>query len=77
MNRPRPRARRLRTGIAVFLVVAAVLAIMVSAVALWSHSIVFDTDAYVRVVAPVAEDPAVREAARNGRARSGGRVAAG
>ncbi len=57
-----PRAPRLRTGIAVFLVVAAVLAIMVSAVALWSHSIVFDTDAYVRVVAPVAEDPAVREA---------------
>jgi hypothetical protein len=56
------RAPRLRTGIAVFLVVAAVLAVMASALALWSRSIVFDTDAYVRVVAPVAEDPAVREA---------------
>ena len=35
---------------------------MVSALALWSRSVVFDTDTYVRVVAPVAEDPAVREA---------------
>ncbi len=56
------RAPRLRTGIAAFLVVASVLAVMVSALALWSRSIVFDTETYVRVVAPVAEDPQVRKA---------------
>jgi hypothetical protein len=56
------RAPRLRTGIAAFLVVAAVLAVLVSTLALWSRSIVFDTDAYVRVVAPVAEDPEARRA---------------
>ena len=44
------RAPRLRTGIAVFLVVASLLAVMVSALALWSRSIVFDTETYVRVV---------------------------
>jgi hypothetical protein len=46
----------------VFLVVAAVLGVMVGALALWAHRIVFDTDAYVRVVAPVAQDPEVRSA---------------
>ena len=56
------RAPRLRTGIAAFLVVASVLAVMISALALWSRGIVFDTETYVRVVAPVAEDPQVREA---------------
>jgi hypothetical protein len=56
------RAPRLRTGIAAFLVVAAVLAILASTLALWSRSIVFDTDAYTRVVAPVADDPQVRRA---------------
>jgi CheY-like chemotaxis protein len=54
------RAPRLRTGIAAFLVVAALLGVLVSALALWAHTIVFDTDAYVRVVAPVAADPEVR-----------------
>ncbi len=56
------RAPRLRTGIAAFLVVAAVLAVMVSALALWSHELVFDTDGYVSAVAPALEDPEVREA---------------
>ncbi len=41
------RAPRLRTGVAAFLVVASVLAVMVSALALWSHGLVFDTDTYV------------------------------
>jgi hypothetical protein len=54
------RAPRLRIGIAAFLVVAALLGVTISALALWSRSLVFDTDAYVKVVAPVAEDPAVR-----------------
>ncbi len=54
------RAPRLRAGIAAFLVVAALLGVLVSALALWAHTVVFDTDAYVRVVTPVAEDPQVR-----------------
>ena len=54
------RAPRLRTGIAAFLVAAALLGLLVSALALWAHTVVYDTDAYVRVVAPVAEDPEVR-----------------
>ena len=54
------RAPRLRTGISTFLVVAAILGVLVSALTLWAHRIVFDTDAYVRVVAPVAQDPEVR-----------------
>ncbi len=56
------RAPRLRTGISTFLVVAAILGVLVSALALWAHRIVFDTDAYVRIVAPVAQDPDVRSA---------------
>lgn len=53
-------APRLRTGITVFLVAAALLGVLVSALALWTHTVIFDTDAYVKVVAPVAQDPAVR-----------------
>jgi hypothetical protein len=56
------RTSRVRTGVTAFLVVASLLAVLVSSLALWAHSIVFDTGAYVRVVAPVAEDPAVRKA---------------
>lgn len=56
------RAPRVRTGVSVFLVVASLVAVLVASVALWSHSIVFDTEAYVRVVAPVVEDSAVRKA---------------
>jgi hypothetical protein len=56
------RAPRLRTGIAAFLVVASVLAVLVSALGLWSRGIIFDTDKYVKVVAPVAKDPQVRAA---------------
>lgn len=56
------RAPRLRTGISTFLVVTAILSVLVSALALWAHRIVFDTNAYVRVVVPVAQDPQVRSA---------------
>ncbi len=56
------RATRLRTGAAAVLVAASVLAVMVSSLALWSHGLVFDTDTYVGVVAPVLDDPAAREA---------------
>ena len=56
------RAPRIRTGVALFLVVISVLAVLVSTLALWSSGIIFDTETYVKVVAPVAEDPAVRKA---------------
>ena len=56
------RAPRLRAGIALFLVVASVLAVLVSTLGLWSRGIIFDTDKYVKVVAPVAQDPQVRAA---------------
>jgi hypothetical protein len=56
------RAPRIRTGVAAFLVAASVLAVLVSALALWSHDLVFDTDTYVGVAAPVIDDPEAREA---------------
>ena len=56
------RAPRIRTGVALFLVVVSVLAVLVSTLALWSRGIIFDTETYVKVVAPVAEDPEVRKA---------------
>jgi hypothetical protein len=56
------RAPRIRTGVALFLVVVSVLAVLVSTLALWSRGIIFDTATYVKVVAPVAEDPEVRKA---------------
>ena len=54
------RAPRLRTGISAFPVAAALAGVLVSALALWTHTVIFDTEAYVRVVGPIAEDPAVR-----------------
>ena len=56
------RAPRIRAGVALFLVVASVLAVLVSTLALWSHGIIFDTETYVKVVSPVADDPEVRRA---------------
>ena len=54
------RAPRIRTGVALFLVVVSVLAVLVSTLALWSSGVIFDTEAYVKVVAPVTQDPEVR-----------------
>ena len=54
------RAPRLRRWLALILVVMAVVGLVVSALALWSDSLVFNTDKWVATVAPVAEDPAVR-----------------
>jgi hypothetical protein len=38
----------------------AVVGLVISALALWSDSLVFNTDKWVATVAPVAKDPAVR-----------------
>ncbi len=54
------RAPRLRRWLALILVVMSVVGLVVSALALWSDSLVFNTDKWVATVAPVAEDPAVR-----------------
>lgn len=54
------RAPRLRSGVAAFLVVAALIGVAASTLALWSRDLVVDSDAYVDVVAPVLEDPAAR-----------------
>jgi len=54
------RAPRLRRWLALILVVMSVVGLVVSALALWSDSLVFNTDRWVATVAPVAEDPAVR-----------------
>ncbi len=56
------RAPRLRAGVATFLVIAAVVAVLVSTLGLWAHGVIFNTDNYVKVVAPVAQDPQVRAA---------------
>ena len=56
------RAPRIRSWVALLLVVVSVLAILVSALALWSRSVVFDTDAWVTAVAPIAEDSQARDA---------------
>src|SRR5450759_593895 len=53
-------APRLRRWLALILVVMAVVGLVISALALWSDSLVFNTDKWVAAVAPVAEDPAVR-----------------
>ena len=54
------RAPRLRRWLALILVVMSVVGLVISALALWSDSLVFNTDKWVATVAPVAEDPAVR-----------------
>ena len=54
------RAPRLRRWLALILVIMAVVGLVISALALWSDSLVFNTDKWVATVAPVAEDPAVR-----------------
>lgn len=56
------RAPRLRGWLALLLVIISVVAIIVSVLAVWSRTLVFDTDTYVKTVAPVAEDPEVRRA---------------
>ena len=56
------RAPRLRRWLAAILVVLAVVGLTTSALAQWSHSMIFDTETWVATVAPVAEDPAVRHA---------------
>jgi hypothetical protein len=51
---------RLRKWLALILVIVAVLAVIVSCVAIWAHRTVLDTDTYVATVAPLIKDPGVQ-----------------
>lgn|GEM_PF-703084 len=54
--------RRLRGWIAGILVIFAVLFAIVMAIAIWSHTLLFNTDTYVETVAPILEQPKVTRA---------------
>ena len=58
-----PDAPRLRRWLVGVLVALACLAILVSALAIWAHTLVFDTDRWVEVVAPVGKDAEATQAA--------------
>jgi hypothetical protein len=57
----RRRHVKARRWTALALVCFAVLIWIVTAIALWSHSLLFDSDKYVATVAPIIKDPQVTE----------------
>ncbi|MCX4751126.1 hypothetical protein OG455_37440 [Kitasatospora sp. NBC_01287] len=61
---PRGRHRLRTSGSAVLIVIASLLALL-SVIAVWSHSIISDTDRYVATVAPLARNPDVQAAITN------------
>jgi hypothetical protein len=58
-----PEAPRLRRWLVGLLVVVACLAVLASTLAIWAHTLVFNTDRWVEVVAPIGKDPAVTQKA--------------
>jgi len=58
----RPRSHRIRGGIALLLVVFAVLFAIVTVLATWSHSFLLNTDRYVNTIAPILKDADVTRA---------------
>ena len=58
---PAPR-RRLRRGLVTVLIVLTSLSVVVTTVAWWAHSVVFDTDHYVATVGPLIRDRQVVDA---------------
>ena len=60
VDRPRSPGRGRWTGAIVLLLLAALLAPL-SALARWTNTTLLDTDNYVAMVAPLADDPAVQE----------------
>src|SRR5262245_20985489 len=58
----RRRTQRLRWGTAWVLVALASLCIAFSAVAVWSHRVLLNTDEFVSTVEPIVRDPAVADA---------------
>jgi len=56
------QASPLRRWSVLALVIVASLGILVSTVALWTHTVLFNTDKYVATVGPIGKDPAVTQA---------------
>ena len=62
----RPFLHRLRRPLAIVLLVLGCLAVPVSVVAVWTRTQLMNTDAYVAMVAPLADDPAIQTRWRTG-----------
>lgn len=62
----RPFLHRLRRPLAIVLLVLGCLAVPVSVVAVWTRTQLMNTDAYVAMVAPLADDPAIQTAVADG-----------
>lgn len=58
----RRRSRRVRSVLVNALAVLACLATLVSVVAVWTHETLFDTDAWMEIIGPLADDPAITDA---------------
>ncbi len=56
---PRHRVRRI---LVTLLIVLTALGVAMSTVAVWAHSVVFDTDRFVETVGPLIDDPDVQDA---------------
>ena len=55
---PRHRVRRI---LVTLLIVLTALGVAMSTVAVWAHSVVFDTDRFVETVGPLIDDPDVQD----------------
>lgn len=62
---PRARHHRLRTSGSVVLIVISSLLALLAVIAVWTNSIVGDTDRYVATVAPLASNPDIQAAVTN------------
>ena len=55
-------SRRVRTIVAVILIVLGCVLAVVTVGARWTRSVLLDTDRYVQTVAPLADDPEIQTA---------------
>jgi hypothetical protein len=56
------RSRRVRTVLVNAIAVLACLTTLVSVVAVWTHDTLFNTDAWMEIIGPLADDPAITDA---------------
>lgn len=59
---PSHRVRLIRESIAGVLAFLTIVTLLASTIGVWSHRTIFNTDAYLKVVTPLAKDPAVIQA---------------
>jgi hypothetical protein len=57
--------RRLRTTATVVLVVFSSITLVAATIGVWFHRTIWDTESYVSIIAPLADDPAVTQAVAN------------